>query len=209
MHLRHLSRAGRFTVARSMRRRLSSPAAVVPMSDFQVPGESAVAPSAIPTSSVLGPEALPPIDITALTPVPLTNWPSDLALRGVELMHDALGIPWWAAIIGCTLCVRAALLPLALKAARQQAVMQGLKDQLIPLQTRLQTSGGADLDAANEINAIYERHGVSPLRLIAVPLAQAPIFMSFFMGLRRLADAFPAAHTDGALWFVDLGARDD
>lgn len=144
----------------------------------------------------------------ALPPVPLNYWPPDLALRAVELVHDTTGAPWWAAIVGCTIAVRTALLPIAVRGTQQQAVMQGLRAEMQPLQVRIQTSGGTDTAAVNELNALYERHGVSPLRVATLPLAQLPIFMSFFLGLRRLSDAFPAAHEGGLAWFVDLGATD-
>lgn len=146
---------------------------------------------------------------SAPPPSPLTMWPPDLALRAVEAVHTSADVPWWAAIAGCTVLVRAALLPLALHASRQQAKMQSLRAELAPLQSRLQASGFADQAAAAQINALYERHNVSPYKMVLLPLAQLPVFMSFFLGLRRLAETFPDARTGGAFWFVDLGACDE
>ena len=96
-----------------------------------------------------------------------------------------------------------------MRATRMQGVMQGLRAELQPLQARVQASGGTDAAAVNELSALYARHGVSPFSVMLLPLAQLPIFMSFFLGLRRLADTFPSAHEGGLFWFVDLGARDE
>lgn len=140
--------------------------------------------------------------------IPLGSMPPDLALRAVDTFHMALGLDWWLAIAACTLSIRLALLPMALHGSQQQAKMQGLRAELAPLQARVQSSGGTDHAAAAEMHALYERHGVNPMRLLALPLLQLPIFMSFFLGLRRLADHFPDAHSGGAYWFVDLAATD-
>ena len=150
--------------------------------------------------------------VAAITPeaiaLPLGSLPPDMALRAVDTFHMALGLDWWLAIGACTLSIRLALLPMALHGSQQQGKMQGLRAELAPLQARMQSSGGTDHAAADEMRALYERHGVNPMRLLALPLLQLPIFMSFFLGLRRLADHFPDARSGGAYWFVDLSATD-
>ena len=157
----------------------------------------------------------PPIDeqaaaaIAVVEPPPLTWWPSDLALAAVDHVHLGLGLPWWISVGTCTVFARFALLPIALHGSRQQAKMQGMRAELAPLQARIQASGGQDAHAAAEMHALYARHGVSPLNLIALPLLQMPVFMSFFFGLRRLAEAFPDAKLGGAYWFTDLGMTDE
>lgn len=137
-------------------------------------------------------------------------WPPDLVLRAIEALHSTSDLPWWLAIGVSTALVRSALLPLTLSGSRQQARMQRLRTELAPLHARLQANGRTDAQAtADQMDALYTRHGVSPYRMLLLPLLQLPIFMSFFVGLRRLADAFPDAHEGGAFWFIDLGARDE
>lgn len=167
-------------------------------------------PDAMPSDTAVDHMALSldSLQVASSPPPPLGYWPPDIALRAIELVHEQTHLPWWAAIVGCTLVVRTALLPVALHATRQMSIMQGLRTQIAPLQTRIQASGGTDMVAAAELQALYDRHGVSPVRMLAAPLAQLPVFMSFFLGLRRLSDAFPSAHEGGAYWFVDLGACD-
>ena len=130
------------------------------------------------------------------------------ALRVVDTVHHSFGLDWWLAIACTTVSIRLALLPMAVHGS-QQHKMQGLRSELAPLQARVQASGGTDHVAAAEMHQLYERNGVNPMRLLALPLLQVPIFMSFFLGLRRLAEHFPDAHVGGAYWFVDLGATDN
>ena len=180
--------------------------ASVPASDFSGGIESTAAAAANSAQAAVVHAA---VDVAAALPLVLSYWPPDLALRAAALLHDSAGLPWWGAIVACTLTVRMALLPIALRGTQQQAALQGLRADLQPLQARIQASGGTDAAAVEELRALYARHGVSPFNVMLLPLAQLPIFMSFFLGLRRLADSFPTAHEGGMYWFVDLGARDE
>jgi YidC/Oxa1 family membrane protein insertase len=171
--------------------------------------DSDALPTQVDSPATLAATAAASVAPAATAPPPLTLWPADLALRAVETVHSSADLPWWGAIVGCTVLIRAALLPLALHGSQQQAKMQSLRTELAPLQSRLQASGFADQAAAAQISALYERHNVSPYKMVLLPFAQLPIFMSFFLGLRRLAETFPDARTGGAFWFVDLGACDD
>lgn len=87
--------------------------------------------------------------------------------------------------------------------------MQAVKAELAPLQARIQESGGKDAHATAAMLALYQKYDISPMRILALPLVQLPVFFSFFLGLRRLAEAFPDAHSGGAYWFADLGACDE
>lgn len=178
-----------------------SASAMLPPANMEDALMSTVAESIVASPA----EAAHGIDSLAL---PLGPWPSDLALRVVDTVHHSFGLDWWLAIACTTVSIRLALLPMAVHGSQQQAKMQGLRSELAPLQARVQASGGTDHVAAAEMHQLYERNGVNPMRLLALPLLQVPIFMSFFLGLRRLAEHFPDAHVGGAYWFVDLGATD-
>lgn len=43
---------------------------------------------------------------------------------------------------------------------------------------------------------------------MAPMFAQFPIFVAFFMGLRRMAEGVPSFHDGGVLWFTDLALAD-
>ena len=50
---------------------------------------------------------------------------------------------------------------------------------------------------AQEIKAVYKKHGASPLGPIVPVLLQMPIFMSFFFALRKLHEFVPELKTGG------------
>ena len=188
-------------------RRLLSIPAVPPSSDAPVSEWSG---ELLTTTPIAAPMVDSVVNAAATTSqgTPLTLWPPDIILRFVDAVHVSTELPWWLAISASTALVRVTLLPVAMYGTVQQAKMQGIRAELAPLQLRVQQSGGRDQMAAAEMHALYQRYDIRPMRLLALPLMQLPVFMSFFLGLRRLADAFPDAASGGAHWFVDLGARD-
>ena len=148
-------------------------------------------------------------EAVSLADTSLGVWPPDLALRLVDAVHSGSELPWWGAIAASALLCRTLLLPLALYGTRLGARMQELKQPVAELQARHAGGGeGAEAAAAAELQALYAAHGVSPMRMLALPLVQLPVFLSFFVGLKRLCEAFPAAHEGGTWWFVDLGIAD-
>lgn len=156
---------------------------------------------------------VPPPELPSLVAAaePLGHWPPDLALRLVDTLHSASDLPWWGSIVASALLCRATLLPLAVYGTQMQARMQALRVPVSQLQAKLQreqASGGSGMVAGAELQQLYATHDVSPGKMIAGQLVQMPIFMSFFFGLKRLAEAFPSAHEGGTQWFVDLGAAD-
>jgi len=143
----------------------------------------------------------------ALPDVELGFWPPDLALRLVDAVHTSLDVPWWAAVMSAAVIARVLLLPMSVYGLQQGARMQALKVPLSHLEARRQ-AGESDEVIGIELRALYQLHGASPLGMLLPIFVQAPVFISFFWGLRRLAEARPDAATGGALWFTDLGASD-
>jgi hypothetical protein len=60
----------------------------------------------------------------------------------------------------------------------------------------------------SEMSNVYAKHGVNPFKGFIAPLVQAPLFISFFYGLRKMADYYPSINNGGALWFTDLTVAD-
>ena len=145
--------------------------------------------------------------VPAAVDAQLGFWPSDLALRLVDAVHGGLDLPWWAAIAGSAVAARTALLPLSVYSLRQTTRMQAMKVPLAHIMARGQAGEDPAVIQA-EMAALYAAHGTSPARIFLPALAQAPVFISFFWGLRNLAEVRPGASEGGALWFPDLGASD-
>jgi len=56
---------------------------------------------------------------------------------------------------------------------------------------------------------LFKQHDVHPARAMWVPLAQAPVFLSMFYGLRRMTGApLPQLKEGGFGWVTDLTLAD-
>jgi len=147
--------------------------------------------------------------------LPLTYSPGDLALRYVDALACGLDISHGAAIVGATLILRSAMFPLSLVTMKHTARMQKAKPELEVLQERMNADDAAKTDRRKtdmyqrQMAALLKKHEVKPYLIFAFPLAQMPIFMSMFFGLRRLGDHFPEeAAVGGFGWFTDLTVAD-
>ena len=61
----------------------------------------------------------------------------------------------------------------------------------------------------DQLNAIWKKHDCHPVRGLLNVVVQAPLFISFFLSVQRLARAdLPSMKTGGMLWFPDLSAAD-
>ncbi len=97
----------------------------------------------------------------------------DAVLSVAHLLVPLIGTPGFAlAIVGLTLAVRGALLPLAIAAAKADVGRRRLAPDLTALRRRF-ASDPARLQ--RETVELYRREGVSPLAGILPVLAQAPI----------------------------------
>lgn len=145
----------------------------------------------------------------------LGGWsPVGLVQNCMEYLHITLDIPWWGAIMIGTICVRTVIFPLVLMSQRNAAKMSNNMPQIQVLQTKMteaRQSGNA-LDSARygqEMMLFMKEKELNPLKNLLVPIAQAPLFISFFMGLRQMANAPVDSLRDGGLfWFTDLTMAD-
>ncbi|KMY98889.1 mitochondrial inner membrane protein OXA1L [Drosophila simulans] len=145
----------------------------------------------------------------------LGGWsPVGMVQNCMEFLHCTWEIPWWGTIAIGTLAVRTIIFPLVILAQRNSAKMNNNMPQMQMLQlkmTEARQSGNAIESAryAQEMMLFMREKGVNPLKNMVVPLAQAPLFISFFMGLRQMANAPVESMRDGGLfWFTDLTMAD-
>ncbi len=140
--------------------------------------------------------------------------PIGLIQSSMEWIHLHTGMPWWASIITCTIILRTALLPIAIKMQANTARMNNIKPETEKLMAKIKHHnrfGQHNLTAiANKkLMDLYREHNCSPLKLALTPFVQIPIFISFFIALRRMAAApVESMKTGGALWFTDLTQQD-
>jgi YidC/Oxa1 family membrane protein insertase len=151
----------------------------------------------------------------AFTSIGLGGWsPPGLVQSAMEFLHISCDVPWWGTILIGTICVRVLIFPLVIMAQRNGAKLANHMPQMQVLQAKMteaRQSGNA-IDAARYSQALVEfmkEKKVNPLKNMIVPLAQAPLFVSFFIGLRQMANTPVESMRDGGLfWFTDLTVPD-
>ncbi|CAG0917941.1 unnamed protein product [Notodromas monacha] len=143
-----------------------------------------------------------------------SNWPAGLVQQLLEAIHVHLDIPWWGAITIITVAVRMLVFPLVISAQRNGAHMTNNLPQMQVIQMKLTEArqSGNFMEStryAHELMAFMKEKNISPLKNMMVPLAQAPVFVSVFIGLRKMAN-YPVESmtTGGMLWFTDLTVPD-
>lgn len=117
-------------------------------------------------------------------------------------IHDnVVGGSWGLAIVGLTVVMRAALLPLTVKQFRSMQELQRLAPQLKALQEKYKEDKQRQ---QQEIMAFYREHKVNPFASCLPLLLQLPVFISLYYMLRtdlkkhicgtQLVDHYNALH---------------
>lgn len=145
----------------------------------------------------------------------LGGWsPVGMVQNCMEYLHIGLDLPWWGAIAIGTIVVRTLIFPLVIMSQRNSAKMNNNLPQLQVLQmkmTEARQSGNAIETArySQEMMLFMKEKEMNPFKNMIVPLAQAPLFISFFMGLRAMANTPVDSMREGGLfWFTDLTIAD-
>ncbi|XP_051258412.1 mitochondrial inner membrane protein OXA1L [Dicentrarchus labrax] len=140
--------------------------------------------------------------------------PVGLIQNLLEFAHVNLGLPWWGAIVAGTVFARLVVFPVIVKGQREAAKLNNVLPEMTKLTNRMNEAkqSGNKFEFAkaySELNLFQKKYDVNPLRGFLVPLVQAPIFMSFFIALRKMAYLpVPSLMTGGVLWFPDLTIAD-
>ncbi|XP_026183631.1 mitochondrial inner membrane protein OXA1L isoform X2 [Mastacembelus armatus] len=166
------------------------------------------APTAVEVLQAVAAEpTLAELGLAAHTPVGLIQ-------NLLEFMHLDLGLPWWGAIVVGTVLARLAVFPVIVKGQREAAKLNNVLPEMTKLTNRMNEAkqSGNKFDFAkaySDLSLFQKQHDVNPFRGFLIPLVQAPIFISFFIALRKMAYLpVPSMQTGGALWFPDLTAAD-
>ena len=116
----------------------------------------------------------------------------DVAEAIVRFYHDTVGLGWGWAIVGLTVTVRLAILPLTFKQVRSMQAMQQLQPQMKELQKRYKD----DRQRMNqEMMAFYKENQINPAASCVPMLAQFPVFISLFFVLRNFSKTVSADST--------------
>ena len=99
----------------------------------------------------------------------------------LKFWHNSVGLSWGGAIIGLTVVVRAAILPLTFRQVRSMQAMQRLAPEMKRIQERYKEDKQRQ---QQEMMKFYQEHGVNPLASCLPLLLQLPFFLSLFYLLR-------------------------
>lgn len=145
----------------------------------------------------------------------LGGWsPIGLLQSGLEFIHVTCDLPWWITIALSTVIIRILLTPLVVLTQRNAAVMRNVMPEMQEIQNKLtearQMGNAIEYAQYNqELMQMMKEKGFNPLKNMLIPFAQAPIFISYFVGIRRMVNApVESLHTGGILWFTDLTMAD-
>lgn len=171
------------------------------------------APTVVPVESFV--ESLADDAVPTLQSVGLGGWsPSGIVQQLLDFLHASTGLPWWATIAISTVVVKICLLPLVIKGQRNSIHMNNHLPQMQHLQAKMTEARnmGNQLEAAriaNDLMVFMKEKNVNPLKSMIIPMAQAPVFISFFFALRGMANLpMESFKTGGMLWFTDLTVAD-
>ncbi|CAF0804350.1 unnamed protein product [Didymodactylos carnosus] len=168
-------------------------------------------PSDIPIEFLLNAAGEP-----SLTTLGFTKWyfPTGWVQYGLEYLHADLNMPWYAAIMLGTFIIRLLTIPIAIYNQKNAANMAKTMPRIQELQQKL-TDARVRGDQIAILKATYElmehmkTSNMKPWRAMIGPFLQMPVFISFFLGIRGLANyPLESMMTGGALWFTDLTVAD-
>ncbi|XP_045697065.1 mitochondrial inner membrane protein OXA1L isoform X3 [Phyllostomus hastatus] len=140
--------------------------------------------------------------------------PVGLIQNLLEFMHVNIGLPWWGAIAACTVFARCLVFPLIVKGQREAAKIHNHLPQIQKFSTRVREAKLAGdhaefYRASSEMMSYQKKHDIKLFKPLILPLTQAPIFISFFIALREMANLpVPSLQTGGLWWFQDLTLSD-
>lgn len=194
---------------------VSSTAPVTPPATNLTDGVEYIPLPPVPPIGGLDPATLTALGEPSLSSLGLTGWsPVGVITQGLELLHVHCGLPWWGSIVVATLIVRAALFPLVVVTQRNSAKLANVSPQMEALQLKITDArqSGDQMQVSrytHELMEFMKEKNVNPIKSMMVPLVQAPVFISMFIGLRRCANLpVMSMTTGGVLWLTDLTVAD-
>ncbi|MDQ3936184.1 MAG: membrane protein insertase YidC [Actinomycetota bacterium] len=110
----------------------------------------------------------------------------------LSFFHDEMGFSWGAAIIGLTVVVRLAILPLTYRQVRGMQQMQRLAPEMKKIQERFKDDKQRQ---QQELMKFYQEHNFNPLSSCLPLLLQLPFFLSLYYLQRQ--DEFKAEVREG------------
>ena len=148
-----------------------------------------------------------------VVPVAATSWPTTAALMyAMEYFHVAHGLEWWLAIVGATVFIRTVTFPLIVMQMKNTAKLQLAKPELESLQSKMKSNPSQDPELAaayyKEMQQVWKKYDANPFKSFVPILINAPIFISFYFAISKMAAGVPSFQTGGPAMYMDLSIAD-
>jgi YidC/Oxa1 family membrane protein insertase len=105
----------------------------------------------------------------------------DIASALIKFLHDDLAFGWGMAIVGLTVIVRLAILPLTYKQVKSMNALRALQPQMKEVQEKYKDDRQRQ---QQELMKFFKEHNVSPFSSCWPLLLQLPVFFALFQVLR-------------------------
>jgi len=119
----------------------------------------------------------------------------------LKFWHNTVGVSWGVAIIGLTVVIRAAILPLTFRQVRSMQALQRLAPEMKRIQERYKEDKQRQ---QQELMKFYQEHGVNPLGSCLPLVLQLPFFFSLFYLLRSSTFKADIAGEESFLFIPNL-----
>src|SRR3954469_2891584 len=127
----------------------------------------------------------------------------DLNEAILKFWHNTIGLGWGFSIIGLTITIRLAILPLTFKQVRSMQEMQRFSPEMKRIRDRYKD----DKTRQNEeLMKLYQEHGFNPLSSCLPLILQLPFFFGLYQTLRsqHFIDEVHASGSSGFLFIPDI-----
>ena len=121
-------------------------------------------------------------------------------------LHDDIGLSWGLSIIGLTVIVRLALVPLTIKQIKSMNALRALQPQMKEIQEKYK----GDRQAMNQaMMRFYQENNVNPFASCLPLLLQLPVFLALFYLLNgdEFQNRVEASGEQSFLFINDLAAK--
>src|SRR3954451_21568945 len=122
----------------------------------------------------------------------------------LRFWHNTVGLGWGPSIIGLTIIIRLAILPLTFKQVRSMQEMQRFSPEIQKIRERYKEDKQRQQE---EMMKLYKEHGFNPLGSCLPLVLQLPFFFSLYQTLKSgggISKEIAASGHTGFLFIPDL-----
>nr|KYP60501.1 hypothetical protein KK1_022907 [Cajanus cajan] len=129
----------------------------------------------------------------------------------IDAVHSYTGLNWWAAIVLTTLFIRSATVPLIINQLKATSKLTLMRPHMEKIKQEIEDKAMdpvAVAEGQKKMKNLFKEYGTSPFTPLKGLFIQGPVFISFFLAIRNMAEKMPSFKHGGAYWFVDLTTPD-